>query len=1031
MRSQKLSDFQQSIASSQRQLSPYGSIHQTSNEAAYYQMNTPHQNSHSSYSCLNGMNSNGKEGQKIQMEIQQRISEVRNKLHSKRQSGAFGNTNNNNTNASHVLSSSNLNANKSPLSRVCLPLTLHKINQCFSRKLNCLRRNPSMISYTPHKKLRLIPTLQWTHSSKSAIYFLTQKENEKTNFQNLKAQYLRYRSKLWYLAYLLVDQGNRITFQITNLYENNDNRISLEEQNQQKRSMFFEGALQCEPKQKENKESFHQYFSVQEKQDQNSKFQVPKMSIFSERHIPEANQDPFETFKKQSQSYQITENQVAQLQKNVENKKEDFQEHFDNFLKNNEKTQSLLNNNISTIRSSCGQNPNNQISNLQQHSNNQLYFQHTHHELFASFSSPNAHQEIFTLGDQQPQSEVKEYQEQRNSYVEVDESVLPNFFQPLVQSPTPKFSLQLDKDSLNHMDSTDSSKSIRLNNGLNQQRVHLMSDKTKQKQKIIEYAESTKAKNIIIDLTSQDKEKFEIPECQSKSKFHLNLDKIEKQASIIAQYTIQSVREQSKKSIMQNKRQHKLDDSDKKFTANDQILAPKPVFVRHQKSNSKPSMHFMSKLQYKNPMFQTHHDNYNCNQDEIYSTKEDHEKNNELEVYTNGTNLMSPLSDRLGQIDKLNVLSRTASMDHYLSNCTTFLRGQRFLSPSNKFQQAMMDGTVKTKEQIRDYFVKLLIKKFSNYKKSLQRESILLLRTCDQNLMQAKREKLNILVLIKSFLMKQDAISRWGKLRTKEIYKRKGYAIYNLIVVMSQMIYRKPFQSIKQTDQYKEILNPLIEERAVALRSKWCQKGAYVVWARQTKYKQLLRRRAQLTQRALYNVIEKNRIWDGFKQLNLNRLRRGSFNSLNLKIKEYLQNMSAAPSTSTLLSDSHIITNKGDPFNINTNKTKILKALSAHQLQMTISKIRNSKASFLFNIFKEYKQNKMRQMEFEKTVSQISKDQSALHQQIKQQSLKLQSLALKSIIRILNQNHLNQQRLALNLLKKNQNRCKGVQILAD
>jgi len=48
---------------------------------------------------------------------------------------------------------------------------------------------------------------------------------------------------------------------------------------------------------------------------------------------------------------------------------------------------------------------------------------------------------------------------------------------------------------------------------------------------------------------------------------------------------------------------------------------------------------------------------------------------------------------------------------------------------------------------------------------------------------------------------------------------------------------------------------------------------------------------------------------------------------LNLKIKEYLQNMSAATSS---LSENSAVTNKIDPLNINANKTKILKALAAH-----------------------------------------------------------------------------------------------------
>jgi len=50
----------------------------------------------------------------------------------------------------------------------------------------------------------------------------------------------------------------------------------------------------------------------------------------------------------------------------------------------------------------------------------------------------------------------------KRNYVEVDDNhLLPNFFQPLVQSPTPKFSLHIDKDSFNHMESTNSSKSLR------------------------------------------------------------------------------------------------------------------------------------------------------------------------------------------------------------------------------------------------------------------------------------------------------------------------------------------------------------------------------------------------------------------------------------------------------------------------------------------------------------------------------------------------------------------------------------------
>lgn len=86
----------------------------------------------------------------------------------------------------------------------------------------------------------------------------------------------------------------------------------------------------------------------------------------------------------------------------------------------------------------------------------------------------------------------------------------------------------------------------------------------------------------------------------------------------------------------------------------------------------------MSKLQYKNPLYQTHQD------DRMQSDSNGFNTQNEKDDLAMFTNCFSPMSDRLVEIDKLNVLSRTASMDHYLSNCTTFLRGQRFLSPTSK-----------------------------------------------------------------------------------------------------------------------------------------------------------------------------------------------------------------------------------------------------------------------------------------------------------------------------------------------------------
>ncbi len=54
--------------------------------------------------------------------------------------------------------------------------------------------------------------------------------------------------------------------------------------------------------------------------------------------------------------------------------------------------------------------------------------------------------------------------------------------------------------------------------------------------------------------------------------------------------------------------------------------------------------------------------------------------------------VIGPMSCRETYVDNLNVLQRTASMDHYLSNGTTFLKGQRFISPSSR---KSTDGLVK------------------------------------------------------------------------------------------------------------------------------------------------------------------------------------------------------------------------------------------------------------------------------------------------------------------------------------------------
>ena len=118
--------------------------------------------------------------------------------------------------------------------------------------------------------------------------------------------------------------------------------------------------------------------------------------------------------------------------------------------------------------------------------------------------------------------------------------------------------------------------------------------------------------------------------------------------------------------------------------------------------------------------------------------------------------LFTPMSERGRGMNKDNALQRTASLDFYLSNGTTFLKGQRFLSPCST--QKGNDSFV-TKHQVQTYFAKLICKKLSKLQQGFLQDGFEALKTQQE---EAKfHEKISILNLVREFIMKQEAFKVW------------------------------------------------------------------------------------------------------------------------------------------------------------------------------------------------------------------------------------------------------------------------------
>lgn len=117
--------------------------------------------------------------------------------------------------------------------------------------------------------------------------------------------------------------------------------------------------------------------------------------------------------------------------------------------------------------------------------------------------------------------------------------------------------------------------------------------------------------------------------------------------------------------------------------------------------------------------------------------------------------------------------------------------------------------------------MRLLLKKLAKIRKINLRTSLAQMRRANQNLGQAKAEKVGILNIVREYVMKNDALCRWKQIRKKEVFKRKGFAVLKLAEALKIAAFADPFSRIKKTDNYKCILDPGRCEQVDLLTRKW------------------------------------------------------------------------------------------------------------------------------------------------------------------------------------------------------------------
>eukprot|EP00347_Sterkiella_histriomuscorum_P013764 403363460 len=815
-------------------------------------------------------------------------------------------------------------------------------------------------------------------------------------------------------------------FDIKKVAENRQSKIFKENQTQEnKRGSFLNNENQ-----KIEKIEAPQYFSTY---NLHSEYQSMPFKNISNNYMNE-NEDLQEKFQ-QSIHYQITEKALP-----IEIIKDDLKSHLDEFLKQNRPSLEMMS--TQNLKQT-----NSQINNAVIFSPSQTY------DMFTSFASPNQNQGILTMSDVQGINDGNSSVNQRNSVLKEtqtdkdnDEQSISKFQMGVVQSPTPKFSLNVDR-SLNNPIFIENHKTTTA------QAARQMQINEKIKTQLGYETGLKDAREINIEIQKLDSvetlkrvDNFFFP---NSSRYNENSH------------------QQNKLQLVPSKTFDLHNDNFIQVQSTQANQNAKP-FSRHLKSNSKPNLHFMSKLQYKSPLFQTQTDDRVVN--DIFGADSIRNRNMDQDIME--SNCFQTCSERGQSKDKNNVLSRTASMDHYLSNATTFLRGQRFLSPTSKQDLESQIGNFKTKEQIKSYFVKLLFKKFQKSNNTNIKEAYYMLRHTKQNLRLAKLEKVGILNLVREFVMKTDALNRWKKLRMKEVFKIKGFATQKMIEALTSVAYNIPFKQMQKTDNFKQVLNPLIAERIHLFTKKWCQLHAWQTWFRRHKYKEYIKKRTQIVQRVLVNVMRKKQLVEAFNDIKLSRLRKSSFNSLNFKIIQLLNKMSEdsnlirmktqdklqgtilqtpthsqsaqfiynAQNTSdstltppqTNLLSSHTSHHQTLSDIIQPSKLKILKTLAAHQLMQTIKQLKNSRTKDLFLMFKQFKHMQTYQLDQNQRDNQSNIQNQKLQRQLLLQRQKILAIGLRSLNKIVEKyNHKVQREIIQKMRREVKQRCGAIRVLVN